>query len=248
VTLVVAIRTREGAVLAADSQLTFRDAAARVVDRRRVTKLIARGPLVWGWAGDEDAQQDLAMQILEAGPIDLRRKRSEIKATVNALAGQVFAALDEPASLRLLFVWWAHDEGKAVVMRTGPSGKGVRSVFLDEGGNVEMIGSEAARLVARFGQRFLGIADVADLTLEQAKTLAYKLISDVGAVVDDVGGAISMFTITKAGPEQMGHEELGLLADTAGQWTDSMREQLSGATPSEATGPDEGVEPPGRAP
>jgi ATP-dependent protease HslVU (ClpYQ) peptidase subunit len=97
VTLVVAIRTREGAVLAADSQLTFRDAAARVVDRRRVTKLIARGPLVWGWAGDEDAQQDLAMQILEAGPIDLRRKRSEIKATVNALAGQVFAALDEPA-------------------------------------------------------------------------------------------------------------------------------------------------------
>jgi hypothetical protein len=133
-------------------------------------------------------------------------------------------------------------------MRTGPSGKGVRSVFLDEGGNVEMIGSEAARLVARFGQRFLGIADVADLTLEQAKTLAYKLISDVGAVVDDVGGAISMFTITKAGPEQLGHEELGLLADTAGQWTDSMREQLSGATPSEATGPDEGVEPPGRAP
>src|SRR4051794_27710628 len=43
VTLVIALRSRDGAVLAADSQLTFRDATATIIARRRVTKLIAKG-------------------------------------------------------------------------------------------------------------------------------------------------------------------------------------------------------------
>jgi hypothetical protein len=244
VTLVVAFRTREGAVLAADSQLTFRDADGRIVRTQRVTKLIAKGALVWGWAGEEDAQQDMAMKLLEAGDIDLRGKRSEIKAALSELAGAVFGAMDDRARLRLLFAWWAEEEGKAVVMRTVPYGRSVRSFFLDEGENVEMIGSEEAQLVGRFGQRFIGLSEVGDLTLEQAKTLAYKLISDVGGVVDDVGGRVSMFTVTKEGPERLAREELDLLADTAGQWTDSIREQLAGATPSEAAGPDEGIDRP----
>jgi hypothetical protein len=247
-TLVIALRSRDGAVMAADSQLTFRDAARNIIETRRVTKLMANGALVWGWAGEEDTQQDVAMQLLEGEPIDVGGKRSEIKTRLQDAAREVFTALEDEAKLRLLFAWWSPDDGKAIVMRTIPYGKSVPSFFLDEQSNVEMIGSPSAMLVARFGQRFLGFGDLGELTLEQAKALVYKLIVDVAGVVDDVDDQITLFTVTKDGPEQLSREELDLLADTAGGWTDSMRGMISGGTPSEAAGPDHGIAPPEDAP
>ena len=228
-TLVLAIRCREGVVLASDSQATS-DAAGQPT-RHPVRKLFdVGGRIAWGAAGSVGLQQAL-------GDTLARRERRLVEdsdprgalvdATIpiqqQALRDYVPHPGTQPPDLSCIFCWWTADGPRIFsVPRTGSDHQlhethaavGTGDIFADF----------AMASIAHFG--------TPALSLEQAKMVALKAIADaidVAAVY--LGHPIQMAVVTEAGVRAIAPAELQALGDSVDAWKTRQRESLGPLAP-----------------
>jgi ATP-dependent protease HslVU (ClpYQ) peptidase subunit len=243
-TLVLALRCREGAVLAADDQLTFRAARGRVIDTSRVTKMLHTRGLAWGWGGGENAQQRFAIEMFDERTIAAADRRALVQDEVEDAVRASLAKIEGDTYLDVLMVWWSPDADKALILKVTGLGI-VTSRFADDQENVAMIGSDSARKLAKFALRALGFGDFHDVGIEEAKTVAYKIIADVAAYTDDVGRPAYIYGITEHGIEELDMQDVEAIGSSADVWTASLRATLARESlPAPSRTPDTGLRPP----
>lgn len=225
-TLVLAVRCREGVVLASDGQATS-DAAGQPT-RQPVQKLFALGDRIsWGAAGSLGLQQSVhealaahAETILAAD--DPRAALTQAVIPIQQMAVRQWVPHDgaQPPELSCIFCWWSEAAGPRIfsVPRTGSDHQlherhaavGTGDIFADF----------AMASVAHLG--------TPELSLEQAKMVALKAVSDaidVAAVY--LGPPIQMHVVTRAGAAPVPREEIeGGLADSVDAWKARQRETL----------------------
>jgi hypothetical protein len=100
-------------------------------------------------------------------------KRSTIHDGIEDALRTSLAKIEGNASLDLLLAWWSAPVGKALVLKTRGLGGAVRSAFVDDALNVEMIGSPQVLNLTEFALRTLGFGDFRDVGMEEAKVVAY---------------------------------------------------------------------------
>jgi proteasome beta subunit len=226
-TLILALRCRDGIVLASDGQATS-DAAGQPT-RRPVRKLFdVGGHVAWGAAGSVGLQQTLAEDLIEreaellAQPIrHLRARLADVVVPIQQRALEDFVAHpdSQPPDLACLFCWFDGAQARILsVPRTGSDHQfheghaavGTGDIFADLG----------MTAVAHFG--------TGRLSLEQAKLVAYKAVADaidVAAVY--LGPPIQMYVVDGDGARAVPGAELESgLADAVEAWKARQRETL----------------------
>ena len=230
-TLVLAIRCREGVVLASDGQATT-DAAGQPT-RQPVQKLFELGGrIAWGAAGSVGLQQALEERLggdrerLLAEP-DPRAALVEAVIPIQQTALRDFVAHPgaHPPELACVFCWLGEDGRPRIfsVPRTGSDHQ------LHDGhaavGTGDIFADFAMVSVAHLG--------TPDLSLEQAKMVAFKAIADaidVAAVY--LGPPIQMAVVTGAGVRAVPRGEIaGGLSDSVDAWKARQRETLGPLAP-----------------
>lgn len=248
-TLVLALRCREGAVLAADDQLSFRHDRAkgdlRVTRKTPVTKLLHTRGIAWGWGGAQDAEQQFGIEMFDKRTISAHQDRSAVQTEIQDALRAGMSRIEYTAELNLVIGWWSAGANKALLLDAHVLGTAVRSTFVDDRSNVSMVGSDEAKKLAEFALRTLGFGDFRNVGMEEAKIVASKAISDVSAVTDDVGQPAYIIGITSAGVEELDAQDVEAIASSAAVWTASLRATLAPEpTPSETTTKDTGLRPP----
>jgi 20S proteasome alpha/beta subunit len=224
-TLVLALECQDGIVLASDGQSTS-DAAGQPT-RARVRKLFTLdGRFVWGAAGSVGLQQTLQERL--EGLVELNGRgghvRRELASIVIDLQQQAMRDFvphpgTTPPELACLFCWCDADGPRILsVPRTG--------------GDHQFHSSHAAigsgDIFAELAVRSLLHIGSPELTVEQAKMVAYKAVADaieVAAVY--LGPPIQMYVVTPDGVHEVPEDEIeGGLADAVGLWGARQREVL----------------------
>jgi proteasome beta subunit len=229
-TLILALRCRDGVVLASDGQATS-DAAGQPT-RAPVRKLFdVSGRVAWGAAGSVGLQQTLREELgLLNGsanePGQLRRRLASVVIPLQqeALRGFVPHAGTEPPELACLFCWCDGDGARILsIPRTGSDHQ-----FHDRHA---AIGS--GDIFAELAMRSLVDAGTPELSVEQAKMIAYKAIAEAIAVAAVyLGPPIQMYVITARGAEPVAQEEIeGGLADAVALWKARQHEALGPLAP-----------------
>ena len=225
-TLVLALRCRDGVVLASDGQATT-DAAGQPT-RQAVQKLFAVGDrIAWGAAGSVGLQQALEETLGERGE-ELLAARDPRPLIVDAVVPIQQRALrdyvphpgTQAPDLACIFCWCGADGAPRIfsVPRTGSDHQlhdrhaavGTGDIFAD------------------FAMASIAHLDTASLDLERAKMVALKAISDaidVAAVY--LGPPIQMVAVTGEGARAVARAEIdGELADSVHAWKLSQRDML----------------------
>lgn len=246
-TLIVGLRCREGAVLAADDKIVFRDVKGRVTSSSSATKLLTSRGIAWGWAGQEDAQQRFAIEVAELRTTDASQPRSDVQNELEDSLRSALAKIPDSDAVKLLVLagWWSAGPRRALLLYLNGSKVGVRSTFVDDSTNVKTIGSPAACALAEHSLRTLGFGDFRDVGIEEAKTLATKVIADVSAGTDDVGRPAWIMEVTEDGVTELDRADVAALASAAATWTTQLRATLVRETPpAESSTVDPGIGPP----
>lgn len=229
-TLVLAIRCREGVVLASDGQATTE--AAGQPTRQPVRKLFAiAGRLAWGAAGSVGLQQALeerlhAREAELAAARDPRRLLVDVVIPIQQRALRDFVAHPgaPPPDLACIFCWCG-GAGPRIwsIPRTG-SDHQLHDRFSAVG---------TGDIFAQFAMASVAHLGTAELSLEQAKMVAYRAVADaieVAAVY--LGPPIQMHVVTPAGAREVSRLELeGALSDSVDAWKARQRETLGPLTP-----------------
>jgi proteasome beta subunit len=224
-TLVLAVRCRDGVVLASDGQATS-DAAGQPT-RAVAEKLFALGDRVaWGAAGSVGLQQTLSAQLgaVNGETRDAEALRRLLASLViplqqEAVRGFVPHPGSTPPELACLFCWWAPDGPRILsIPRTGSDHQfhdGYAAI-----GSGDIFAAHAMRSIEHVG--------IAGLGTEQAKMVAYRAVAeaiDVAAVF--LGPPIQMAVVTAAGVRLVARGELDdQLADAVEVWKARDREAL----------------------
>lgn len=248
-TLVLALRCREGAVLACDSQVTSRTLHGRVHEVARHTKLALQEGVVWGWAGSPDAAQRFAMNASEHTSFNTSATRSALQDAAGDCTRQMLAQIQGSVDLEVLLAAWNPSAGKALILNVHIVGDVVRSVWVDDLANVSMIGSPLARTLGQHALRTMGFANFQDVGLDEATTLAHKLIADVAANpdADDVGEPVHVGAVTAHSAARLDAADIDGARDSAGRFTSGIRRLVSAeALPADTTTSDVGLDPPER--
>lgn len=224
-TLVLAIRCREGVVLASDGQMTADTAG-------QPTKTAARklwdigGRVAWGAAGSEGLQQTLRAELANLNgqlrePEALRERLASIVIPLQqrALAHYVPQPGSEPPDLACIFCWC--DRAGQHILELPPTGG-------DHQFHERYCAIGSGDIFARFAMASIAHLDTGELSLEQAKMVAYKAISDaiqVAAVF--LGPPIQLYVVSDGRAEPVAREEVEHgLADSVEAWMQRQRETL----------------------
>ncbi len=240
-TLVLAIRCREGIVLASDGQATTTDVAGQPT-RQPVRKLFTLGRrIAWGAAGSLGLAQTLAAELarredeLLCTP-DPRAMLARIAIPIQQRALRDFVALPgaEPPDLCCVFCWWDAGAGASILSlpRTGS----------DHQLHDDYAALGTGEIFAAFAMTSLGHLGTARLSLEQAKMVAYKAVSDaISVAAAFLGPPIQMAVVTPGdGATEVARDDLdGGLSDSVDAWKERQRESLGplGPAPAERLGP-----------
>ena len=231
-TLVLAIRCREGVVLASDGQATI-DAAGQPT-RQPVRKLFdVGGRIAWGAAGSVGLQQALTERLEDEAATVLataiRARRSSTRSSRSSsrrCATSSRTRAREPPDLACVFCW-VDERGRARIFSVPRTGSDHQ---LHDGhaavGTGDIFADFAMVSVAHLG--------TPDLSLEQAKMVALKAIADaidVAAVY--LGPPIQMSVVTDGGrPRGTARAEIeGGLSDSVDAWKARQRETLGPLAP-----------------
>ena len=224
-TLVLALRCREGIVLASDGQATC-DAAGQPT-RAPVRKLFDVGSRVaWGSAGSIGLQQTLQAELGALNghsddPGQLRRRLASIVTPLQQEAMRDFVphAGADPPELACLFCWC--DAG-------GPRILSIPRTGSDHQFHQRHAAIGSGDIFAEMTVRSIAHLDSLELSLEQAKMVAYRTVADaieVAAVF--LGPPIQMYVVTTDGTQRVPQDELdGGLADAVELWRARQREAL----------------------
>lgn len=211
----------------------------------RHTKLVLVRGVMWGWAGSPDAAQRFLMLAEEHAGIDAAASRAALQEAAESCVRGTFALIEGRPELQLLLVSWNQRARKALILHVYDVGGVVRSVWVDDLDNVRMIGSERARALAQHALRTMGFADFQDVGLEEAKTLAHKLIADVAANSDDVGEPVHIGSVTAEKARRLDAPDIEGARDSAGRFTSGIRSLVGREPlPADTTTADEGIGPP----
>ena len=230
-TLVLAIRCREGVVLASDGQATT-DAAGQPT-RQPVQKLFdLGGRIAWGAAGSVGLQQALAERLTQDRE-RLLAAEDPREALVDAVIPIQQRALRDfvphpgaqPPDLACVFCWVGRDGAPRIfsVPRTGSDHQ------LHDGhaavGTGDIFADFAMVSVAHLG--------TPDLTTEQAKMVALKAIEDaISVAAVYLGEPIQMLVVTAHGVAEVPRAEIrGGLSDSVDAWKVRQRESLGPLAP-----------------
>jgi 20S proteasome alpha/beta subunit len=224
-TLVLALRCREGVVLASDGQATS-DAAGQPT-RAPVRKLFdVGGRVAWGSAGSIGLQQTLQAELgaLNGHADDagqLRRRLASVVVPLQQAAMRDFVAFGsaEPPELACLFCWC--DAGGPRILsipRTGSDHQfHERHAAIGSG---DIFAELTVRSIVHLGST--------ELSVEQAKMVAYRTVADaidVAAVF--LGPPIQMYVVTADGVQRVPQDEIdGGLSDAVELWRARQREAL----------------------
>lgn len=242
-TLIAALRCRDGVILGSDSQET-RGARGHRLARPTQKVYEVRPGFLLAWAGTQDAAQSFALRLARADGLSPADDRLEIKTRLHAIIKDLRA---DPSiegrsdHVEFLIAWWSRQEDKPVALH------------LLSGGAGEWVGTWAFGGIqlgidgASFAVGAMRYIDPAELTLEQAKIVALKVLRDtIETNVDGIGGRVQMGTVRESGVDIVKEADRRGLHDTVDLWEAQCAELLPGATgpPSESATPDRGVRPP----
>jgi hypothetical protein len=242
-TLIAALRCRDGVIVGSDSQETRGRGDRRLA---RPTKKVyePRPGFLLAWAGAQDAAQSFALRLARANELSPNTDRLEIRARLHGILNEVRG---DPSiegrsdHVEFLIAWWSRQESKPVALH------------LLSGGAAEWVESWA------FGGMQLGIdsasfaistmryIDTEDLALEQAKIVALKVLRDtIETSVEGIGGRVQMGTAQNSGVRLVAQADMRGLHDTVDLWESQCAEILLGTDepPSTSDTPDRGVRPP----
>jgi proteasome beta subunit len=230
VTLVLAVRCRDGVVLASDGQATT-DAAGQPTKQPTLKLFDVDGRIAWGAAGSVGLQQTLLDELRGA---DLRRHQGAslrraladlvIPIQQEALRDYVPQPGSEPPDLACIFAWRGRD---------GPWILSIPRTGSDHQFHPRYSAIGSGDIFADFAMASVAHLGTADLGLEHAKMVAYKAIADaieVAAVY--VGPPIQMYVVTAAGARPVARSEIdGELAGSVDAWKGRQRESLGPLAP-----------------
>jgi 20S proteasome alpha/beta subunit len=224
-TLVLALRCADGIVLASDGQATC-DAAGQPT-RAPVRKLFdVGGRVAWGSAGSIGLQQTLLGELgaLNGHSDDagqLRRRLASIVTPLQKAAMRDFVphAAADPPELACLFCWCD---------ASGPRILSIPRTGSDHQFHERHAAIGSGDIFAEMTVRSIAHLDAAELSLEQAKMVAYRTVADaidVAAVF--LGPPIQMYVVTVDGTQSVSQDEIdGGLADAVELWRARQREAL----------------------
>lgn len=231
-TLVLAIRCRDGVVLASDGQATT-DAAGQPTKQPARKLFDVSGQIAWGAAGSLGLQQTLRSELaaLDARGDAAARRRAlaglVIPIQQEALRDYVPQPGSDPPDLACIFAWWD---------RAGPSILSIPRTGSDHQFHPRYSAIGSGDIFADFAMASVAHLGTADLGLEHAKMVAYKAIADaieVAAVY--VGPPIQMYVVTRAGALAVPAAEIdGELAGSVDAWKARQRETLGPLAPAPA--------------
>jgi 20S proteasome alpha/beta subunit len=225
-TLVLAIRCRDGVVLASDGQVTT-DAAGQPTKQPARKLFDMGGAIAWGAAGSLGLQQTLGNRLaaLDGALRDPPALRDALAGAVipiqqQALHDYVPQPGSDPPDLSCIFCWCQQRRPWILsIPRTGS----------DHQFHPRYSAIGSGDIFADFAMASVAHLEPAALGLEHAKMVAYKAIADaieVAAVY--VGPPIQMYVITpRDGARPVPRDEIeGGLADSVDAWKARQRESL----------------------
>jgi len=242
-TLIAALRCRDGVILGSDSHETRGMRGRRLA---RPTKKVyePRPGFLLAWAGAHDAAQSFALRLARAHELSPDSDRLQIKARLHAILGDVRG---DPGiegrsdHVEFLIAWWSRQEGKPVALH------------LLSGGAAEWVehwafaGIQLGIDSASFAVGTMRYIDPDDLTLEQTKIVALKVLRDtIETSVEGIGGRVQMGTVQESGVQVVVQADMRGLHHTVDLWESQCAEILLGTDepPSASHTPDRGVRPP----
>jgi proteasome beta subunit len=242
-TLIVAVRCRDGVILGSDSQETRGERGRRLA--RSTRKVYEPRPgFLLAWAGAQDVAQGFALRLGRAGDVSTDADRLHIKDRLHAILADV---REDPSvagrsdNAEFLIAWWSAQENKPVALHLLSGGAAVWVSDWGFGGT--SLGVERAS----FAVSTMRHIDPGALTLEQAKIVALKVLRDtIETGVEGIGGRVQMGAVRESGLEVIEEADMRGLQDTADLWEAQCIELLLGSTasPSASETPDRGVRPP----
>jgi proteasome beta subunit len=232
-TLVLAVRCREGVVLASDGQATTE--AAGQPTRQPVRKLFSIGDrIAWGAAGSLGLQQTLAAELARRedellGAPDPREALASAVIPIQRRALDDFVALPDaaPPELACIFCWCDGPAGRPAILSIPRSGSDHQLH-----GRYSAVGT--GDIFAEYAMASVSHLGTDRLSLEQAKMVAYKAVWDaISVAAVYLGPPIQMAVVTPdAGAVEVSREDLdGCLSDSVDAWKARQRESLGALGP-----------------
>ncbi len=242
-TLIVAVRCRDGVILGSDSQETRGERGRRLA--RSTRKVYEPHPgFLLAWAGAQDVAQGFALRLERADDMSPNADRLDIKGRLHAILADVRkdpSVEGRSDNVEFLVAWWSRQENKPVALRLLSGGAGEWVSDWEFGGI--RLGVERAG----FAVGAMRYIDPGALTLEQAKIVALKVLRDtIETSVEGIGGRVQMGAVRESGLEVIEEADMRGLHDTVDLWEAQCIELLLGSTasPSASETPDRGVRPP----
>jgi proteasome beta subunit len=231
-TLVVAVRCSDGAVLASDSRRSRGPADLGTP----VTKLFASQSFIWGWAGEEDAAQEFTLRLSKSRI--QHPSREDGKRLIDLLVSEVREELGGPNAAFDVLAAWQPPGSRPVVLKAFSHS---RSVFIE---NYDAIGLRQARELANFAMTSMNFVDLRNIGVKQGRVVAYKCLRDVIRVdPQGVGGEVQMASIDSDGARVLDDQDVEAERDAAVVWEAKSRAALGVPEPLPAEGarPERGV-------
>jgi proteasome beta subunit len=242
-TLIVAVRCRDGVILGSDSQETRGERGRRLA--RSTRKVYEPHPgFLLAWAGAQDVAQGFALRLERDDDMSANADRLAIKDRLHAILADVRkdpSVEGRSDNVEFLLAWWSRQENKPVALRLLSGGAGEWVNDWEFGGI--RLGVERAN----FAVGAMRYIDPGALTLEQAKIVALKVLRDtIETSVEGIGGRVQMGAVRESGLEVIEEADMRGLHDTVDLWETQCIELLLGSTasPSASETPDRGVRPP----
>jgi hypothetical protein len=209
----------------------------------RMTKLFAGRGFIWGCAGPVDVAQAFTLGVLADKGLRPQLGRVACSARLKELLVAAIASAGTTEPVEILVGWVRADNRFLLKMLS--TGR------LEWAEKEHKIGYERAQILAHFDLVVTRFADPRELTVEQARVLGFKVVSDViEARVPGVGFEVQLATVTSEGTAVLDASEVQAVGDEATIWTSACRAALGapGTSPSESVSPDRGIRAPARPP
>jgi hypothetical protein len=228
VTLIAALRCREGVVLCSDSRLT-RGVRGRRLGRATRKIYEPRPGLLMAAAGAQDVSQEFALRLRRAPGLPLKADRLQQKSSLQALLRSL---RDDPEiegrsdHVEFLLAWWSQPERKAVALH------------LLSGGAAEWVdgwafgGVQLGIEIASFAVSTMRYLDPAALALEQSQLVALKVLRDtIETGVEGVAGKVQLGTVASDGVRLVSEVQQRKLEDALDAWEAQCAELLVQSNP-----------------
>jgi 20S proteasome alpha/beta subunit len=241
-TLISALRCREGVVLTSDSREASGEDKGSVGGS--VQKIYEpRSGFLVAWAGYKYVAQAFALAMRDADGLSSELNRVEIERRLVALLKQLRA--DGKTDLaEWIIAWWSVPEDAPLALQLFSSGT---SQWVEEW---DRCGSAEPRRVSRIVSETLAFVPRKTLSVEQAKMLALKIMRDTIHInPGSIAGPPQLGAVTRSGIEIATPQDLEYLTDALGTWEEQAAGLLPGAVPvpAQSKTPDRGVRLPGGA-